>query len=157
MSVSRNEFQQEFKGRIGRTWQESQPWWPEPKGAKAGSPDVVIVVLDDMGFGSLGCYGSEIDTPNIDALASRGLVYTSFHTTPLCSPTRASLLTGRNHHSIGMSIIANADSGFPSKRGAVSHNAGTLAEILRERGYSTLAIGKWHIAPSDQLSAVGPF
>jgi arylsulfatase len=157
MSITRNKFQEEFKGRIGRTWKESQPWWPEPSGAKPGSPDVVIVVLDDMGFGSLGCYGSEIATPNIDALASRGLVYTSFHTTPLCSPTRASLLTGRNHHSIGMSIIANADSGFPSKRGAVSHNAGTLAEMLRERGYSTLAVGKWHIAPSDQLSAVGPF
>ena len=152
-----SKFKAEFKGRVGKTWQESQPWWPEPTGAAPGSPDVVVVVLDDMGFGSLGCYGSEIDTPNIDALAARGLVYTSFHTTPLCSPTRASLLTGRNHHAIGMSIIANADSGFPSKRGAVSHNAGTLAEIVRDAGYSTMAVGKWHIAPSDQISAVGPY
>ena len=149
--------QAEFQGRIGRTWQESTPWWPPAGGPPAGSPDVVIVVLDDMGFGSLGCYGSEIETPNIDRLAARGLAYTRFHTTPLCSPTRAALLTGRNHHAIGMSIIANADSGYPSKRGAISVNAGTLAEILRDAGYGTFAIGKWHIAPSDQISAVGPY
>jgi len=149
--------QAEFQGRIGRTWQESTPWWPPAGGPPAGSPDVVIVVLDDMGFGSLGCYGSEIETPNIDRLAARGLAYTRFHTTPLCSPTRAALLTGRNHHAIGMSIIANADSGYPSKRGAICVNAGTLAEILRDAGYGTFAIGKWHIAPSDQISAVGPY
>jgi len=138
-----------FGGRIGRTWQESTPWWPDEAGPRPGSPNVVIVLLDDAGFSSFGCYGSEIETPNIDRLASRGLVYTQFHTTSLCSPTRASVLTGRQHHAVGMSIIANADSGFPSKRGAVSPNAGMLSEILRDHGYNTFAVGKWHLAPSS--------
>lgn len=146
-----------FAGRIGATYEDSVPWWPQEKHAPEGSPNVVVVLLDDVGFASLGCYGSDIDTPNIDALAARGLLYTNFHTTALCSPTRASLLTGRNHHSVGMSIIANADSGYPSKRGAVSNHAGTLAEILRDVGYSTYAVGKWHLAPVTQTSAVGPF
>nr|WP_245354321.1 arylsulfatase [Brachybacterium sacelli] len=128
-----------------------------PRGPRPGSPNVVLVLLDDVGFASLGCYGSEISTPTMDALASRGLRYRNFHTTALCSPTRASLLTGRNHHSVGMSIIANADSGYPSKRGAVSDEAGTVAEILRHEGYNTLAVGKWHLAPADQTSMAGPF
>lgn len=146
-----------FEGNIGTTYQDSEPWWPPRTRAPEGAPNVVVVLLDDVGFASLGCYGSEIDTPNIDALAARGLAYTNFHTTALCSPTRASLLTGRNHHSVGMSIIANADSGYPSKRGAVTNHAGTLAEILREADYSTYAVGKWHLAPVTQTSAVGPF
>lgn len=120
-------------------------------------PNILIILFDDLGFGSLGCYGSEIETPHIDALAANGLLYNNFHTTALCSPTRASLLTGRDHHAVGMSTIANADSGFPSKRGVIRHNAGTIAEMLRDEGYSTYCIGKWHLAPSDQLSAVGPF
>lgn len=147
----------EFGGHVGRTYQDSIPWWPQPRRPEPNSPNVVLLLLDDVGFSSLGCYGSEIPTPNIDGLAGRGLQYTNFHTTALCSPTRASLLTGRNHHSVGMSIIANADSGFPSKRGAVSHSAGTIAEMLRGEGYSTFAVGKWHLAPADQTSTVGPF
>ena len=93
----------------------------------------------------------------MDRLAQGGLRYNNFHTTALCSPTRAALLTGRNHHSVGMSIISNADSGYPGKRGAVSPQAGTLAEILRARGYRTYAVGKWHLAPADQTSAAGPY
>ena len=146
-----------FRGRIGSTYHDSTPWWPERRRPRAGSPNVVLVLLDDAGFASLGCYGSEIATPTMDSLAERGLRYSNFHTTALCSPTRASLLTGRNHHSVGMSIIANADSGYPSKRGAVCNNAGTIAEILRGEGYSTLAVGKWHLAPADQTSMAGPF
>lgn len=157
MSTTKNRIAEDFKGYVGRTWKDSVPWWPEPQGAGKGSPNILVVLFDDMGFGSLGCYGSEISTPNIDALASRGLIYNNFHTTALCSPTRASLLTGRDHHAVGMSTIANADSGFPSKRGLIRHNAATIAEMLREEGYSTYAVGKWHLAPSDQLSAVGPF
>lgn len=157
MSTTKNRVAEDFKGYVGRTWKDSVPWWPEPQGARDGSPNVLVVLFDDMGFGSLGCYGSEISTPNIDALASRGLIYNNFHTTALCSPTRASLLTGRDHHAVGMSTIANADSGFPSKRGLIRHNAATIADVLKEEGYSTYAVGKWHLAPSDQLSPVGPF
>jgi arylsulfatase A-like enzyme len=148
---------EDFQGHVGRTWQSSTPWWPEPDEVGSDRPNVLVILFDDMGFGSLGCYGGDAATPKIDALAYSGLRYNNFHTTALCSPTRASLLTGRDHHAVGMSTIANADSGFPSKRGVIRHNAGTIAEILRDRGYSTYAIGKWHLAPSDQLSAVGPF
>ena len=96
-----------FQGTIGRVESESRPWWPEPPKAADGSPNVVFIVFDDMGFADLGCYGSEIATPNIDRLAAGGLRYTNFHTTALCSPTRACLLTGRNHHSVGMGGLAN--------------------------------------------------
>ena len=148
---------EDFQGHVGRTWQSSEPWWPEPDTPREGSPNILVILFDDLGFGSLGCYGGDSETPNIDALASNGLLYNNFHTTALCSPTRASLLTGRDHHAVGMSTIANADSGFPSKRGVMRHDAGTIAEMLRDEGYSTYCIGKWHLAPSDQLSAVGPF
>ncbi|MBO0872136.1 MAG: arylsulfatase [Pseudonocardia sp.] len=143
--------------RVGITYADSEPWWPEPARPAAGSPDIILIVLDDVGFGTLGCYGSEIRTPTMDALASEGLRYTNFHVTPLCSPTRASLLTGRNHHSVGMSLLSNADSGFPSKRGTISPNAATAAEVLKDAGYSTACYGKWHLAPLDQTSSVGPF
>ena len=118
---------------------------------------MVLVLYDDVGFGSFGCYGSEIATPAMDALAREGLRYNNFHVTPLCSPTRASLLTGRNHHSVGMAFLANADSGFPATRGHVSKQAATLAEMLKSNGYNTMCVGKWHIAPIDQTSAAGPY
>ena len=144
-------------GHVGTTYADSEPWWPEPARPPAGSPDIILVVLDDVGFGTLGCYGSEIATPAIDGLAADGLAYTNFHVTPLCSPTRACLMTGRNHHSVGMSLLSNADSGFPSKRGTITPNAATVAEVLKDAGYSTAAYGKWHLAPLDQTSSVGPF
>ena len=99
--------------KIGRTVGESQPHWPKTPAAAEGAPNVVVVLFDDVGFSDFGCYGSEIATPVIDALAAEGVRYNNFHVTPLCSPTRASLLTGRNHHSVGMAFLANADSGFP--------------------------------------------
>jgi arylsulfatase len=146
-----------FKGAIGNTWSESTPWWPLPPTPKRDAPNVVLVLFDDVGFGSFGCYGAEIATPTIDALAASGIRYNNFHVTPLCSPTRAALLTGRNHHSVGMAFLANADSGFPNSRGHVSKQAATLAEMLRAAGYSTLCVGKWHLAPIDQTSAAGPY
>ncbi len=127
-----------FEGKIGRTIADSVPWWPAPR-LKAGAPDVVLVVLDDTGFAHLGCYGSTIETPNIDALAAGGARFTGFHTTALCSPTRACLLTGRNHHAVGMRAISNFDTGFPNMRGALPKSAATLAEILRDAGYATFA------------------
>lgn len=157
MSITSDTVTEVFKGQIGRTYKDSTPWWPEVKGPKADSPNILVILFDDLGFGSLGCYGGDAETPNIDRLAQGGLRYNNFHTTALCSPTRASLLTGRDHHAVGMSIIANADSGFPSKRGAIRHNAGTLADMLAPEGYNSYAVGKWHLAPADQMSAVGPF
>jgi arylsulfatase len=145
-----------FEGVIGRTVPESQPWWP-PGPGKPGQPNVVLVVLDDTGFAHLGCYGSTLATPNMDALAAGGLRYTGFHTTALCSPTRACLLTGRNHHAVGMRAISNIDTGFPNMRGALPRSAATLAEILRDNGYATFAAGKWHLAPMAECSAAGPF
>jgi arylsulfatase len=147
-----------FRGRIGVTYKESEPDWPSSHRRRDGkSPNVLIILLDDTGFGNLGCFGSTIETPNIDALASDGLRYSNFHVTPLCSPTRASLLTGLNHHSVGMGNIANYhDIGFPSQRALVSRNAATLAEMLHEEGYSNFALGKWHLNPSEHNSAAGP-
>lgn len=127
--------------------------------AKNPRPNIVYIVLDDMGFSDLGAYGSEIKTPNIDQLAAMGLRYTNFNVTPLCSPTRASLLTGRNHHSVGMGSVANFDLGpdNPNTRGRITPAAATVAEILKDQGYSTLGSGKWHLAPTNQITPAGPF
>ena len=118
---------------------------------------MLIMMLDDVGFADFGCYGSEVDTPNIDAIAARGLRYTGFHTTAMCSTTRASLLTGRNHHSVGMGCLANFDSGFPGYRGKVDSEAATLAEVLKPHGYRTYYAGKWHCTPLTESGPTGPF
>ncbi len=145
-----------FEGTIGRTYEDSEPWWPEESRPRKASPNVVVILLDDTGFAHFGCYGSTIDTPNVDGLAENGLRFTNFHTTALCSPSRACLLTGRNHHSVGMRALSNFDTGYPNMRGAVTNHAATLAEQLREHGYATLAVGKWHLAPMRDASAAGP-
>ncbi|MCP5433378.1 MAG: arylsulfatase [Alphaproteobacteria bacterium] len=147
---------EDFKGVIGRTVADSKPWWPPAK-CPTGKPNVVVIVFDDTGFAHFGCYGSTIETPSIDALAANGLRYSGFHTTALCSPSRACLLTGRNHHAVQMRAISNFDTGFPHMRGAVPRTAATLAEILRDEGYATFAAGKWHLAPMGECSAAGPF
>ena len=104
---------EEFGGTIGRTYADSTPWWPPLDRAPEGAPNVVIVLLDDVGYAQLGCYGSDIATPCFDRLASAGRRYANFHTTALCSPTRACLLTGRNHHSNGMARVVELAAGFP--------------------------------------------
>lgn len=139
------------------TVHEGRPHWPAAPRPRTGAPNVVLVVLDDCGFSQLGCYGASIRTPAIDALAAGGLRYTNFHVAAMCSPTRASLLTGRNHHSVGMGYLADFDTGFDNARGAISPAAATLAEMLREGGYGTYALGKWHLAPPAECSPVGPF
>jgi arylsulfatase A-like enzyme len=149
--------EQEFSGVVGRYVDESTPHWPTAATAPAGAPNVVFIVLDDVGFSDLGCFGGEIETPNIDRLAARGLRYNNFHTTALCSPTRACLLTGRNHHSVGMGVVSNWDTGFPGFRGRITKRAGTLAEMLRPNGYNAYAVGKWHLAPTDEMTPVGPY
>jgi len=134
-----------FRGKVGRTFASSEPWWPERPGARADAPNVIVMIVDDMGYADLGCFGSEIPTPNLDALAGSGLRYTNFHSTPLCSPTRAELLTGCQSHSVGMGFVANADPGFPGYTGELPRNQPTMAEAFRDAGYATMAIGKWHL------------
>jgi len=146
-----------FPGVIGRTITESEPAWPAPIRAKAGAPNVLVIVLDDTGFGQLGCYGSPIRTPTFDRLASNGLLFNNMHTTALCSPSRVCILTGRNHHSNGMACITEGATGFPGSNGLIPRENGFLSEILVEHGYNTFALGKWHLTPSEQSSAAGPF
>ncbi len=140
----------EFTGVIGRDWRDSTPAWPVRPEPPAGAPNVVYVVLDDVGYAQLGCYGSVIDTPNIDALAGQGVRLANFHTAALCSPTRSCLLTGRNHHTNGMGRVADLAMGFPGYWGVVPPENGFLSEILRTHGYSTYAVGKWHLTPDDE-------
>jgi len=146
-----------FAGTIGRTYRDSRGWWPEAPKPPKGAPNILVVLFDDVGFSDFGCYGSPIETPTIDAIAARGLRYTGFHTTAMCSTTRAALLTGRNHHAVGMGCLANFDSGFPGYRGKIAREAGTLAEILRPHGYRNYMLGKWHVTPLTETGATGPF
>ena len=146
-----------FPGAIGRTYEVSEPAWPEPGRAQEGAPNVLFVVLDDTGFGQLGCYGSPIRTPNLDKLAEGGLRFTNMHTTALCSPTRTCILTGRNHHSNHMAGITEISTGFPGYDGYIPFENGFLSEILKGEGYNTYAVGKWHLTPADQISAAGPY
>src|SRR5215203_2988719 len=146
-----------FPGVIGRTVDESSPAWPQPTRPVPGTPNVLMVVLDDTGFGQLGCYGSPIATPNFDALAADGLRYNNMHTTALCSPSRSCILTGRNHHSNHMAAITEVSTGFPGSDGYIPFENGFLSEILRAEGYNTFAVGKWHLTPADQVTAAGPY
>ena len=146
-----------FPGVIGRTADESTPAWPAPVRAPKGAPNVLLIVLDDTGFGQLGCYGSPIATPNLDRLAERGLRYNNMHTTALCSPSRSCVITGRNHHSNAMACITEAATGYPGYNGLVPFENGFLSEMLLEHGYNTYMIGKWHLIPSSQETAAGPY
>ncbi len=146
-----------FPGVIGRTADESEPAWPRPVRAVAGSPNVMIVVLDDTGFGQLGCYGSPIATPNLDRLAARGLRYNNMHTTALCSPSRACILTGRNHHSNAMACITEAATGYPGYNGSIPFENGFLSEMLLQHGYNTYMVGKYHLLPSSEETPAGPY
>ncbi len=146
-----------FPGRIGRTADESSPAWPKPTRAVPDAPNVLMVVLDDTGFGQLGCFGSPISTPNFDALATTGLRYNNMHTTALCSPSRSCIVTGRNHHSNGMACITEFATGFPGYNGIVPFENGFLSEMLLGHGYNTFMVGKWHLTPSNQETAAGPY
>ena len=146
-----------FPGVIGRTFDVSKPAWPAPNRARAGLPNVLFIVIDDTGFGHLGCYGSPINTPNLDALAADGLRYTNMHTTALCSPSRSCIINGRNHHSNGMACITEGSMGYPGSNGYIPFENGFLSEILQQQGYNTYALGKWHLTPSEATSAAGPY
>src|SRR5215467_13745468 len=122
-----------FPGAIGRTIGESSPAWPMPLRAKEGAPNVLFIVLDDTGFGQLGCYGSPINTPNINRLAENGFCYANMHTTALCSPTRSFIITGRNRHSNAMAGITEGSTGYPGYNGNVPFDNGFLSEMLLQR------------------------
>lgn len=142
-------------GHLGRTAADSSPWWPTPP--RTGAPNILTVILDDTGWSDFGCFGSEIRTPTIDALAANGLRYTNFHVAPMCSPTRASLLTGRNNHKLGMRFIADTDTGFPNSRGRVDPEVPLLPRHLRRADYGSYQVGKWHLAPGHEITPAGPF
>ena len=147
----------QFTGEIGRLMGESTPRRLEVAQAPEGAPNVMVILLDDVGFGSFGTFGGPIATPGLDYVAARGIRYNQFHTTALCSPTRAALLTGRNHHSVHMGGITEIANSFPSYDSAIPPEAATVAQVLRLSGYSTSCFGKWHLAPSWEQSPSGPF
>jgi arylsulfatase A-like enzyme len=143
------------QGAVRRMSESSAHYVPYRR-PPAGAPNVVIIVLDDIGFAQLGCFGSAIATPNIDRLAAGGLRYNRFHVTSICSSTRAALLSGRNHHAVGMGVTMETPLGFPGYTGRIPKSAALLPRILRDAGYSTMAVGKWHLCPRGEHSASGP-
>lgn len=143
--------------QVAESFQDSRPAAALKIKAPKSAPNVVVIVLDDVGFADLGCYGSEIRTPAMDALAAQGLRYTNFRTCAMCSPTRAALLTGLNSHSAGMGWLADLDLGYPGYRGDLTHEAATLAEVLRDSGWSTWLCGKWHLNNADTTGPQGPY
>jgi len=150
---------QPYQGTVGRTLAESKEWWPEPVKAPAGAPNVVWILIDDVGYGAAGTFGGLIQTPTFDSLAANGLRYTNFHTAAICAPTRSALLTGRNSasvHESGFSHIGSS-AGFPGWDGRVPATAGTIAEILRDNGYNTFAVGKYGVTPDEEATDAGPF
>ncbi len=146
-----------FKGTVKTHYTDSTPWWPEKETAPEGAPNILYILLDDTGYSDIGCYGSLVDTPNIDKLAEEGLRYRDFHVNAMCSPTRASLMSGCNHHSAGMGYLGNYDLGFPGYRGRVDPEYGFISETLVEKGFSTFVLGKWHLINDSDCSAAGPF
>nr|WP_200931256.1 arylsulfatase [Frankia sp. R43] len=142
-----------FPGRIGRTMGQSEPAWAPRETPAPGAPNIVVVLVDDLGYSDIGPFGSEIPTPVLDRLAERGVRLTNYHTMPLCSPARAALLTGLNPHRVGYSLVANADPGFPGYGMEIADDIPTLAEILHDGGYATYAVGKWHLTRDSASNA----
>ncbi len=147
-----------FKGNVGRTIEDSDPaQFPQPVEAPDGAPNIVLILLDDAGYGQFSTFGGGIESPTMDALAEEGLRFTRFHTTALCSPTRASLITGRNHHSASSGVIGEAATGYDGYTSIIPKSAGTIGEVLRQNGYMTAWIGKNHNTPAWEISAAGPY
>jgi len=148
---------QKFGGKIEQTTKGSQPYWPARVVPPKGAPNVLLIMTDDAGYGVASTFGGVIPTPALDRVAANGLRYTNFHSTALCSPTRAALITGRNHHSVGFGVIAEQATGFPGYDSFITKDKATIGTILKNNGYRTSWFGKNHNTPSFQASAVGPF
>lgn len=148
-----------YQGVVGRTLAESKEWWPDPVSAPKGAPNVVWILLDDVGYGASSAFGGLIRTPVFDSLANNGLRYTNFHTTAICAPTRAALLTGRNSHYVHVGGFSHTilSAGFPGWDGRIPSDKGTIAEILRDNGYNTFAVGKYGVTPDEEATDAGPF
>jgi len=147
----------EFPGKIGETVEDSSPAWPVPKRAPGDAPNVLFYVLDDIGYGQLEPFGGLIEAPAIQRMADRGLLYSNMHTTALCSPSRSCIMTGRNHHSNALGSISEWSTGYPGYNSRIPFENGFLSEILKDEGYNTFAIGKWHLGVSTDESAAGPY
>src|SRR5512139_3249365 len=148
---------QKFEGKIGRTAQESKPYWPARIVPPKGAPNILLIMTDDAGYGVASTFGGVIPTPALDRIAANGLRYTNFHSTALCSPTRAALITGRNHHSTGFGVIAEQATGYPGYDSIIPKDKATIGKILKDNGYRTSWFGKNHNTPAFQASAIGPF
>ncbi|MBL8581546.1 MAG: sulfatase-like hydrolase/transferase, partial [Rhizobiaceae bacterium] len=146
-----------FGGKIERNALQSAPFWQPRIVPPPGAPNVLLIMTDDVGFGAPSTFGGVIPTPALDRIAETGLRYTNMHSTALCSPTRAALLTGRNHHSVGFGVIAEQATGFPGYDSVITKDKATLGTILKENGYNTSWYGKNHNTPGYQISMAGPF
>jgi arylsulfatase len=148
-----------YQGKVGKTLADSKEWWAPVPTPPAGAPNVIWIILDDVGFGATSTFGGVIRTPTFDSLAANGLRYTNFHTAGICAPTRSALLTGRNHHSVHEGGFSHTvlSAGFPGWDGRIPATDGTIAEILRDNGYNTFAVGKYGLTPDEDATDAGPF
>ena len=146
-----------FTGHIGRLLADSQPRRLDPATGPIDAPNVLLIMLDDVGFGSFASFGGPVQAPAFQGVADRGLLYNQFHTTALCSPTRAALLTGRQHHTVHMGGITEIANSFPGYDSVIPAEAATVAQILQMSGYATSCFGKWHLTPSWEQGPAGPF
>lgn len=146
-----------FKGKIGKTFEDSKQDYPQPVAPPKGAPNVLVILIDDVGFGQPGSFGGPVPTPELDKLMNEGIAYNRFHTTAICSPTRAALLTGRNHHQSGFGTITELSTGFPGYHSVWTDDCASLAKVLTGNGYSSAAFGKWHNTPDWETSPIGPF
>ena len=148
---------QPFKGKVDVSRDKSTPDWPQALKAPNGAPNIVLILLDDVGFGATSAVGGAVETPALEALASTGLRYNNFHVNAMCSPTRGALLSGRNNHQVGFGPITESASGYPGYNSIWPKSSASIAEVLKQNGYSTAAFGKWHNTPVWEVSPVGPF
>ena len=148
---------QKFGGKIERNAAQSKPYWPARVVPPKGAPNVLLIMTDDVGFGVSSTFGGVIPTPTLDRIAANGLRYTNFNSTALCSPTRAALITGRNHHSVGFGVISEQATGYPGYNSIITRDKATIGRILKDNGYCTSWFGKNHNTPEFQASQAGPF
>src|SRR3974390_3852809 len=148
---------QQFKGKIERNAAQSTPYWPARVVPPQGAPNILLIMTDDTGYGVTSTFGGVVPTPTLDRIAASGLRYTDFNSTALCSPTRAAIITGRNHHSMGFGVVTEQSTGFPGYNSIMTRDKATIGRILKDNGYWTSWFGKEHNTPEFEASQAGPF